>query len=172
VVELHVWPAEIVHSRWVIVSSRQIELICDLAVRYRIVLGMVENNGFQQWLVDALAERPETRGRIFGHRTGTHKGDLRDGIPRLALEFTAGSWVIPSGDAASLRLARTFQDELGAFGYKNGSPTGVGEHDDMVIAAWHAELAILRLQDLVYSAEEIVTMEDVGIEPVRIGPDY
>lgn len=89
---------------------------------------------------------------------------------RLRFEFEAGSWIIPSGDARSLRLARLFQAELAAFGYKDGRLTGVGEHDDMVIAAWHAELAILRLEELLAITDgEIVTMEDLGIERVRIG---
>ena len=154
--------------------TAQVELICDLAARHRITLGMVEDNGFQQWLIDALWQRPETRSRIFGHRTGAHKGDLRDGVPRLALEFAAGSWVIPSGDAASLRLARRFQAELAAFGYKDGRLAGVGEHDDMVIAAWHAELAILRLEEMraMLADQQLVTMEDLGIRRVRIGGDY
>jgi hypothetical protein len=49
----------------------------------------------------------------------------------------------------------------------------VGEHDDMVIAAWLVELAILWLEVLRRQApeEEIVTGEDLGIQRVRISPD-
>ena len=135
---------------------------------------MVENNGFQQWLLDELDRLPETQGRVEGHRTGLAKGDLRDGIPRLAHEFQAGRWTIPSGDAHSLRLARLLQTELGAFGYRDGRPVGVGEHDDMVIAAWLVERAIQSLLDeaLRLPAWELVTMEDLGIERVRIGEAY
>jgi len=151
----------------------QVELICDLAVRHRVLAGMIEDNGFQQWLLDALHGRPETRGVIFGHRTGSNKGNLQDGIPRLVLGFKAGSWVIPSGDIASLRMARQFQAELGAFGYQDGRYAGAGEHDDMVIAAWLAERTILWLEEelMRQPAEELVTMEDVGLERVRIGDD-
>ena len=81
---------------------------------------------------------------------------------------------MPCGDAVSRRLARTWQTELGAFGLRDGKPVGAGEHDDMVIASWYVELAVGRLQQLLamQPAEELVTMEDLGIEPVRIGEAY
>ncbi len=152
----------------------QVELLCDLAVRYHVLIGVVEDNGFQQWLLDELGKRPETRGLMFGHRTGSNKGDLQDGIPRLVLAFKAGSWIVPSGDAASLRMARQFQRELGAFGYQDGRYAGAGEHDDMVIAAWLTERAIVLIEEVFRQAptEELVTMEDVGLERVRIGDDW
>jgi hypothetical protein len=86
----------------------------------------------------------------------------------------AGSWVVPCGDALSLRLARTWQTELGAFGMRNGRFEGVGEHDDMVIASWHLELAVeyLRQRLAPQETEEIVTGEDLGIRRVLISPDY
>jgi hypothetical protein len=152
----------------------QVELICDLMVRHRVTAGFVEDNGLQQWLVDALARRPETRERVLGHHTGTNKGRLQDGIPRLVLAFKAGGWIVPSGDAVSLRMARQLQTELGAFGYHDGRYAGVGEHDDMVIAAWLVECVILWMEELTHQdpIEELVTMEDLGIEPVRIGRGF
>jgi len=150
----------------------QIALICDLTVRHRVVTGMIEDNGFQQWLVDALERRPETQGRLFGHRTGSNKANLQEGIPRLALAFRAGNWVIPSADSPSLRMARQFQAELGAYGYQDGRYAGVGEHDDTVIAAWLVERAIQWLEEAIrWPVEEVITMEDVGIERVHIGDD-
>jgi len=67
-----------------------------------------------------------------------------------------------------------FQTELSAYGYHNGRLAGVGEHDDTVIAAWLAERAIAWVEELLrhIDAEEMVTMEDLGIERVRIGLDY
>jgi hypothetical protein len=149
----------------------QIELIRDLTVRHRVMVGMVEDNGLQQWLLDGLKNRPETRGRLYGHRTGTNKANLQEGIPRLALAFRAGSWIIPSGDKASLRMARQFQAELSAYGYQDGRYAGVGEHDDTVIAAWLVERTIAWLEELIREgpAEEVIWGEDVGIERLRIG---
>ena len=66
------------------------------------------------------------------------------------------------------------QTELGAYGYEDGRYAGVGEHDDMVIAAWLTECAILFLEELIRQppAEELVTMEDIGLARVRIGDDW
>ena len=124
--------------------DEQIELICDLTMRHNVAVCMIEDNGMQQWLIDALRRRPETWDRVYGHRTGSNKADLQEGIPRLALAFRAGSWIIPSGDAVSRQMARIFQAELGAFIYLNGRYAGVGEHDDTVVAAWLVERAIAR----------------------------
>ena len=152
----------------------QVELVRDLVVRHRVLRCVVENNGFQQWLIDELWGLPETRRRVEGHRTGLEKGDLRDGVPRLAHEFEAGRWVVPSGDAHSLRMARVFQAELGAFGYRDGRPAGAGEHDDTVIAAWLVEMAIRSLEEEARRLPvwEVVTMEELGIERYRIGDDW
>jgi hypothetical protein len=154
--------------------TSQIQLICDLVGRHRVLLGVVEQNGFQRWIVDELARRPETRGRIFGSTTGRGRADPRDGIPRLKFELLAGTWIMPCGDEASLRLARRWQTELGAFGWRNGRLEGVGEHDDLVVASWYVELAIERVRQLLapQDAYEIVTGEDLGIERVHISPDY
>jgi hypothetical protein len=151
----------------------QVDLICDLFTRYGVAIGIVEDNGFQRWLLEALWKRPETRHAIFGHTTGLGKTDLRDGVPRLKLELLAGSWVMPSGDAEALRFARTWQTELAAFGIRDGRLEGVGEHDDTVISSWLIELAVRHVE--LYFAlppeAEIIRGEDVGITPVRISPD-
>jgi hypothetical protein len=151
----------------------QLQIICDLVVRHGVLFGVVEENGFQRWIVDALARRPETRRHIFGNTTGRGRADLRDGIPRLKLELLAGTWVMPCGDEASLRLARHWQTEFGAFGWRNGRLEGVGENDDLVVASWYVELAIerVRKQLALQEVEEIVTGEDLGIERVHISPD-
>ena len=155
--------------------SSQLALICDLFVRHRVTLGVVEQNTFQRWIVDELEHRPETHGRIFGNTTGRGRADPRDGIPRVKLALEAGSWVMPCGDAGSRRLARTWQTELGAFGLRDGKPVGVGEHDDLVIASWYVELAIGRLYQLLAAKEpewEMVWLEDLGIKRYRISEDY
>ena len=122
--------------------SSQVDLVRDLVVRHRVSIGFIEDNGFQQWLLDEVAKHPETWGHLFGHRTGSNKAAFPDGIPGFAMSFKAGAWIIPRGDAASPRLARQLQAELGAFGYRDGRYAGVGEHDDMVMATWLAECAI------------------------------
>ena len=80
---------------------------------------------------------------------------------------------MPSGDALSRRFARAWQDELAAFGWRDGRPEGVGDHDDVVIASWFVELAVRRVDELVAMIDEevIVTGEELGIERYRISPE-
>ena len=51
--------------------------------------------------------------------------------------------------------------------------SGLGDHDDTVMATWFVELAIRYALDLLAAAptEEIVTLEDLGIPRYRISPD-
>ncbi len=153
--------------------DEQVALVMDLIVRHNVWLGQIENNGFQQRLLDTLRKRSETCARVFGHNTGANKANVNEGIPRLALNFRAGAWVIPSGDPTSPRLARQLQAELGAFGYRGTRLASAARHDDMVVAAWLVERAIAWIEEMrrQLPREEIITMEDLGIERVRIGED-
>lgn len=150
----------------------QVALQRELIARYGVTLGIVENNGFQGWLRGAIGQFPEG-SRVKGDTTlRSRKIDLQSGIPALVFAFREGHWTIPSGDSESLRLGRQFQAELGAYGYlPDGRLAGVGEHDDMVMAAWFVEVAIQRLEDVfrLMPREEIVTMDDLGIGRVEIG---
>jgi hypothetical protein len=154
----------------------QIALFTDLAVNYSVDLALIENNGFQAWLVDELRKRPG--GHVFfGDATG--RGKMRvdlDGIPLLKAALLQGRWIMPSGDEESLAMARIWQAELGAFGWRDGRVEGVGEHDDVVIACWFVERAIAAIER-VRTREpewELVPIEEVlpGFQRVKIGPDY
>jgi len=153
--------------------SGQVELLCDLFRRYAVDLAVVEDNGFQHWLIDELRKRPEARGRLVGHRTGQDKTDFAHGVPRLKFELLAGSWVMPSGDPESRGFARVWQTELAAFGWRDGRLEGAGEHDDCVIASWLVEVAVRLVDEFIAGApvEEIITGEELGFTRVRIGQD-
>ena len=60
-----------------------------------------------------------------------------------------------------------------SFGWKDGRLQGVGEHDDTVMALWLANIAARMVEDVLLqeTEHEIVTMEELGIERVKIGPD-
>jgi hypothetical protein len=153
--------------------AAQIGLFTDLAASYGVDLALIENNGFQGWLLDELRRRPGGQA-FFGHTTG--RGKLRletDGIPLLKLALVHGLWVVPSGDEASRAFARIWQAELGAFGWRDQRVVAGGEHDDVVIASWYVELSItLIVRWLSAPRDEIVTMEELGFKPVKIGEDY
>jgi hypothetical protein len=151
----------------------QVELICGLCTAHGVDLGIIEDNGFQRWLVDELRKRPETRGRIFGHTTGAHRGDLRDIMMQLRFALLGGQWVIPSGDQETRHFAHIWQAELAAYGWRDGRLEGVGEHDDTVLATAFIEVGV-RLTE--YTAarlprEELVYATDLGFEPRRITPE-
>jgi hypothetical protein len=151
----------------------QVALVRELFVAYGIMIAVIEDNGFQRWLVDELAHHPETAGRVLGHTTGAGRSDARSGIPALKLALLGHRWTMPCGDDASRRLALAWQDELAAFGWRGGRLEGTGEHDDLVLASWFVERAVAYIdaQLAIRSDEEIVTAADVGIAGYRISPD-
>ena len=151
--------------------NQQLDLYAELCVRYNVELGVVEQNVFAAWLLEALQARPETRGRFLGENTGQEKTDFRLGVPGLKMAFLEGRWTMPSGDAESYRFAQQWRAELSAFGWKDGKLEGLGEHDDAVIATWYVERAIRAVERVLESAEETLYMQDVfpDWKPVRIG---
>ncbi len=153
----------------------QISMFTGLAVNYGLLAAYIESNGFQRWLVDELRKRPG--GHVFfGDSTGRGRMSLdQDGIPILAHALRQDRWLIPSGNEESREFARTWQAELGAFGWRNGRVEGVGEHDDIVMACWFIERLIAMIERLraAQPDDEIVTIEDLipGWKRVKIGSD-
>ena len=151
----------------------QVALVRELCSSYDVTLGIVEDNGFQAWLLQALRRHPETAHRVFGHTTGMERSSLTEGIPSLKLALQADLWVVPCGDAESAALALAWQEELAAFGWRDGRLVTAGAHDDLVLATWLLERGVRLATELIAGAphEEVITGEDVGIERYRISPD-
>jgi len=120
----------------------QLALVRRLFEDFSVTVAMVEQNGFQNWLVQELQKLPLTAGRVFGHNTGLERSSPDQGIPVLAVRLDAGLWTVPSGDPDSRMLAAAWQDELEAYGWRDGRLGTVGEHDDPVYASWFVERAI------------------------------
>jgi hypothetical protein len=155
--------------------AAQLALFRDAAVSFGVDWGTIEDNGLQGWVVDELRKLPG--GHVFhGHTTG--RGKMRfdlQGIPMLKMALVNGLWVFPSGDEPCRELARIWQAELGAFGFRDGRVQGIGEHDDVVIASWKLEVALADLvHELTFPAVEYGFIEDIfpDWKPVRIGEDY
>jgi hypothetical protein len=151
----------------------QVALVRELCSSYDVTLGIVEDNGFQAWLLQALRRHPETASKVFGHTTGMERSSLAEGIPSLKLALQAGLWVVPCGDAESAALALEWQEELAGFGWRDGRLASAGAHDDLVLATWLLERGVRFATELIAGAprEEIVTGEDVGIVPYHISPE-
>lgn len=97
---------------------------------------LVENNAFQQVIIDQLSELDMSLP-VQGHYTGTKKHDISMGVPSLATQIDNGSWVIPfAGDHGALAHGCdicAWIDEMIAYPF--------GEHNDTVMAMWFADLA-------------------------------
>jgi hypothetical protein len=93
----------------------------------------------------------------------------------MKIALKAGLWdeSLPTGDDESNAFATIFRTECAAITWKDGKPQGVGEHDDTVHAWWFADIAARWVAECLQAPPEyeIVTMEDLGIEPVDLG-DY
>jgi hypothetical protein len=154
--------------------SQQIELVRTVCREYSITLGFIEDNNFQTWLRQELLKYPETAHVVLGHRTGSEKADLDDGVPAMKVVMQNGLWEWPTGDEASAHLIKVLQAELSAFGWRDGKLQGVGEHDDTVMALWFTEKAARTVDQWLRQPpiDEIVTADELGIPRVQIGPDY
>lgn len=76
---------------------------------------------------------------VLRHTTGDDKRSLHVGVPALLIDFSAQRWSFPfAAGGPGVEEVENLLVELGAFGYNDGSLEGVGEHDDTVMALWHA----------------------------------
>lgn len=117
--------------------------------RYQADVVIVENNAYQQSVLDALNDdqmaaavgAEKVRLPVIPFTTGKQKADREIGLPGLAAKLEQGLWRFPVGDewphpgeceCAVCRLA----SELTSY--------PIGEHDDMVMALWFAERAVDR----------------------------
>jgi hypothetical protein len=154
--------------------DEQVRLLRDVCRDYHVAMGYIEQNGFQRWLPAELQKYPETKGKILGHNTGLEKVNPLEGIPSLKIALAASRWdgSLPAGDKESKEYATIFRTEAAAFGFRDGKLQGLGEHDDTIMSWWLADRAARFVEDTFNNqGSEIVTMEDLGIERVKIGPD-
>lgn len=151
--------------------ERQVMELRLACLMYGVDIGVMEHNSFQRWVYAEVQKYPETAGRIVGHQTGVERQDLKDGVPGLVIELAQGLWIIPTGNAPSEAFAKLWQMEFNAFGWKDDKLQGVGEHDDIVMSQWLLSRCARIVNTLMSlgAQDRMITMEDVGIERVRIG---
>lgn len=129
--------------RWVVdIAREQIRasdiprLIAAKYEAYHPQVVLVENNAFQQVIIDQLSEL-DMSIPVQGHYTGTRKHDISMGVPSLATQIDNGSWVIPfagdHGDVVHSCAVCAWIDEMIAYPF--------GEHNDTVMAMWFADMA-------------------------------
>jgi hypothetical protein len=128
-------PLEVVHGRYS--SPETARKVVALYKTHRFTLGMIENNAYQnallEWirtLKDAPAGMP-----LQGFCTGAQKADLLLGVPGLAAEMDAWGWRFPLGGHDDCECPM-----CGALGEFLEYP--VGKYTDNVMAAWLAREAV------------------------------
>lgn len=129
--------------------------------RHKPIVIMVENNAYQQAILDWMKADQEMRNLdpipLEAFTTGKQKADELLGVPGLAAEFENGMWEIPFDD-----------DHVIGMGCKCGPCTFIvqlGEHpfgpSDTVMAGWFARAAAMKYGPS--STEiEFVQGKDVG----------
>jgi len=130
-------------NRWIVdIFRKQIRstelaaMIYDKYQQHNPVIVLVENNAYQQMMVDQL-EQMDKSMPVVGHYTGSKKHDLDMGVPSLAVQMEKGIWRIPfAGDHEGLNHVCpicAFIEELLTY--------PMGDTDDTVMAMWLAETA-------------------------------
>lgn len=114
--------------------NEQIATIRDTATLYEPELIVIERNQMQVVFADEV-ERV-SRYPVRAYHTGVEKNDLRKGVPSLRPLIENGRLHFPRGDVESIELSDVIIGEMQEFGFKDGKVTGLGKHDDCVMALW------------------------------------
>jgi hypothetical protein len=137
------WPEDMTRQvlwaesgRW---SSREIrDHVLDHARRYPDAIFIVENNAAQRWIIDIIENQsdldPEDRimPLIVPFTTGSNKAHAQFGVEGLAVEISAGKWLIPlQGPAKAVKEVKALIAE--ALYYSRGAHTG-----DRLMGLWFA----------------------------------
>jgi hypothetical protein len=98
------YPVEILRGGWTATeTARQIYGVSQRHPNLRYI--MVENNGYQQSLIDIIKSEPswpELYYKVESFTTGQrNKADVNYGLRSLEIEFSKKQWVIPESEFAS-----------------------------------------------------------------------
>ena len=131
-------PIEITRRR--MTSPETARVLIDASKRHKPNLIYVENNAYQDSLIQWIQESGETELPIEGFHTGKQKFDEFIGLPSMAAEFANHGWRIynhqspvENGSVSCKCSFCVFIDELINF--------PIGKHDDTIMAAWFAREA-------------------------------
>lgn len=161
-------PIDIRFGKWS--PTRTVNELIEAYNNYRPHITVVENNASQEAIVQWLQEKGhgDVAGSIIPFTTGKQKADPELGLPSLEVEFANGVWVVPMGRVHDPDCKCGF-----CLWKKELRDHPIGEAADTVMASWFArEGARFILNNNQPQDDEIVTAEEMGIEPVAIGGDY
>lgn len=138
-------------ERWRGLTFReQVALIESTHHRWQTDLVVIESDAAQAIWPQVVAET--TNVPVLPHKAGgggpagSAKRDLRLGVPSLLVVIEQGKWHVPRlAGSRHQEHVDAFLGECEAFSVVDGRLESVGEHDDTVMAWWHAEYGVRRL---------------------------
>lgn len=136
-------------NRWILDIQResglsfnaQKALINDTARKYRPGLIFLEANQAQRIFGETLIQETDLPIKLF--HTGDAKHSLEEGVPGLAVLLENRKVRIPRGDAHSVEMTDLWIDEMRSMTF-NGRVVSTGDHDDLVMAFWICNNAIIK----------------------------
>ena len=117
-------------------STQTAERIAMIVEQYRVNLVKVENNAYQQSLIDWMSVGKYKGVPIASHTTGLNKSHPEYGLPGMAAELERGGWIFPierEHDSDCACGVCVFLSELRSY------PLGL--NTDTVMAWWFAREA-------------------------------
>lgn len=117
----------------------QLDLLEERCRRFSCELGFLESNHFQRLYPDQMKENTNLP---FKPNLVTHSGkhSLMTGVPGILLLFENMKWVMPykQSDARGRAMTELLCEELSQMRIIHDKLDTAGEHDDCVMACWHA----------------------------------
>ena len=117
--------------------TQQCQMIEADHYRYSTDLVVLEGDAAQTIWRQTLEE--STAVPVISHNVAGSKRDLRVGVPGMLVDFSNRRWTLPHRQGGrGYDVVETLLDEFEAFGWQDDKLEGSGEHDDCVMAFWHA----------------------------------
>ena len=147
------WIANIVHEKGV-GFDRQLQYLEEEYALMQPDMFYIESNQAQRFLPQEAVRRTNIPVRMFvtsgkqpkeewkkGMTSITMgKHTLDRGVPSLRMSLENRKWRIPRGDERSIELTDRWMGELQCISFEDGRIVSAGEHDDLVMAMWMADV--------------------------------
>lgn len=152
------FPLEIALGAWT--SPETAQRLADMNAKYNVKVIMVENNAYQQSILDWIRHTGTQGGmsanfwwKLEGFTTGKNKSSPEYGLPSLEVEFKNKAWVIPEaefmGHDVTCRCGWcVWQREVVDF--------PAGATSDTVMAMWFAREALAKFGAMMPTGAELL----------------
>ena len=137
------FPLEIRYGRWT--SPETARMIGDMDRIYNPRLIVIENNAYQNSLIEWIQQSPEQyrfAWKLMPFTTGKQKADPQFGLPGLEVEFSAGAWWV----SKKLMKGHPGFCKCGfCLWYREMSKYPLSESTDLLMSSWFCREGIVRL---------------------------